>query len=262
MKIKPLRYCVKYDSLIIYPEPERVKGDIRRFKSANYTSGNVTHNMMRVADVFMQVITARGNPKRRFLPCSFLTLTIPRTIPVPVTEANSCLNEYLKHLRRLGLKNYIWKLELQERGQIHYHLLLDTYTDYNKLLWAWNSKMRNRGWLTEWVKKRKNYNPPSVWVKGVKSGKMLQNYLLKYVCKTTDKKVKGRIWDATKKLKQTKLFGDELDSEQEDKLLYFIRKKKVKVVNTEFLSILPSNRPVGLLTISNQFSYNQFISKF
>lgn len=68
---------------------------------------------------------------------AFVTLTYPKVFPEPL-EVKQHLSKWLKRLRRLhpGV-NYFWVLELQERGALHFHLLVDRFVPKDWLSNSW-----------------------------------------------------------------------------------------------------------------------------
>ena len=70
----------------------------------------------------------------------FYTLTLPYKQRHSDTEIKEkCLNQLFTELReKHGLKNYLWKAELQRNKNIHFHIFSDTYIDYHLLKRLWN----------------------------------------------------------------------------------------------------------------------------
>ena len=65
----------------------------------------------------------------------FVTLTLPS---VQRHEDNvikqQILKPFIEELKeRYGVKYYFWKAEIQENGNIHFHLIIDHYIHYKKL---------------------------------------------------------------------------------------------------------------------------------
>lgn len=93
------------------------------------------------------------NPlKRKHMPfkIGFLTLTIysPDRMIQGKEAHKLCLEPFLLWLRRKhGVKLYIWKAELQQRGQIHYHLILDTFIHKDDIQAKWNQLQVEAGYL-------------------------------------------------------------------------------------------------------------------
>lgn len=85
------------------------------------------------------------NAKSGYL-CTFLTLTLPAAQKHTDTEITQyCLNPFLTYARKVWkVKYYVWKKELQENGNLHFHLVTDRYIDNKCLRREWN-KLINAG---------------------------------------------------------------------------------------------------------------------
>jgi len=146
---------------------------------------------------------------------NFATLTLPSKQKHPTKQiTQECFNQLLTELRtRLKMNNYVWRLEFQKNGNVHYHLVTDVYIDYNFLLRIWNRIIEKLGYVSEFSNKMqamslldywqsvKNYKgidfsiakkrylngvsekwskPNSVDVKSVKSKNQIAGYIAKY----------------------------------------------------------------------------------
>ena len=71
---------------------------------------------------------------------NFITLTLPSVQIHPTSQVtNECFNQWLTELRNeLNFENYVWRLEFQKNGNVHYHLVTDCYIDYHLSLKKWN----------------------------------------------------------------------------------------------------------------------------
>ena len=80
---------------------------------------------------------------------SFITLTLPAQQEHSTAEiSKECFERFLTTLRnRLKMINYVWKLEFQENGNVHYHLITDTYVDYFWALKHWNNIINKLGYV-------------------------------------------------------------------------------------------------------------------
>lgn len=151
----------------------------------------------------------------------FITLTLPskqNTCTKDVTQ--SLLNPFLTEIRqRTGMENYVWRLEFQKNGNVHYHIVTDTYLDYYLVKKIWNRLLASKGYikpyqdkmnkllLSDYIElykyntnyqysdlvknyarnKRENWTQPnSVDVKPVVSNKAIANYISKYFSKDSD----------------------------------------------------------------------------
>lgn len=152
---------------------------------------------------------------------AFVTLTLPATQKTSTKDITSTLfNQFLTEVRqRTKMENYVWRLEFQKNGNVHYHLVTDTYLDYFFLLPIWNRLLSKAGYIQEYSAKHKNmslaqynqaYNnqgktpfetmakryalgcknkweqPNTIDVKSVISKKSIANYISKYFSKNPD----------------------------------------------------------------------------
>jgi hypothetical protein len=148
----------------------------------------------------------------------FITLTLPTAQKHSTSHITSVLlNNFLTEIRqRTKMENYVWRLEFQANGNVHYHIVTDTYLDYHFTLKIWNKILETNGYIddyrvkmsklslsdyvslynknskveySEMVKryakgKRENWSQPnSVDVKPVISNKAIANYISKYFSK-------------------------------------------------------------------------------
>lgn len=150
---------------------------------------------------------------------AFITLTLPSKQIHPTAEiTKTCLDDFLQKCRRyLGMQNYVWRMEFQANGNVHYHLATDTYIDYYWLLKEWNRSIDLLGYVsryakanegttyTEYLNRYKNSknfnqdkifkrylqnvkyswrNPNSVDVKNARNSDNISYYISKYFSKT------------------------------------------------------------------------------
>ena len=146
---------------------------------------------------------------------SFITLTLPSKQTHSDIEIKGVLNNFLTTLRqKFGLQNYVWKAELQQNENIHFHIIVDMYIHHHAIRYYWNKALNVLGYvdcyrskfenmsLKEYaesrnvpVKKAVNgfvYGRKTKWsspgtenVQAIKNGKMLSYYIGKYITKAT-----------------------------------------------------------------------------
>jgi 3-phenylpropionate/cinnamic acid dioxygenase small subunit len=156
---------------------------------------------------------------------NFLTLTLPsKQIHNTAQITNDCFNQFLTEMRdRVKLENYVWRLEFQQNGNVHYHIVTDCYIDYFFALKTWNRIINKLNYVNVYKEKfskmslheyicatskydNSNYqsqlkryakgksekwnNPPTVDVKVCTNNKAISNYISKYFSKKTDNKTK------------------------------------------------------------------------
>ena len=103
------------------------------------------------------VRTYTGKKLRNFKTC-FLTLTLPSDQVHNTGMINTnCLDPFLQICRqRLGMRNYVWRLEFQANGNAHFHILTDTYIDYYFARKHWNRTVNSLGYLDSYRSKMSN----------------------------------------------------------------------------------------------------------
>lgn len=174
-------------------------------------------------------ITTYNGKKIYNFKIAFITLTLSSKQKQPTQEiTNTMFNQFLTEIRqRTKMENYVWRLEFQKNGNVHYHLCTDTYIDYFFVLKIWNRIQSNYGYIQEYQDKHKSLsfsdyckiynsenkvdknvmakrfakgckekwsNPNSVDVKSVISKKAIAFYISKYFAKDDDnKKIKNEL---------------------------------------------------------------------
>ena len=187
-----------------------------------------------------KILTYSGNTLFNFK-VGFITLTLPSKQKHPTKEiTNLVFNQFLTEVRqRTKLKNYVWRLEFQQNGNAHYHIVTDTYIDYQLVRTIWNRCLDKLGYIQEYAKRFKDLslmqynnlvnknrktdfetiknrylkglkakwkNPNSVDVKSVTSGKNIAGYISKYFSKKDDSAVNHNILDNEKNSKNLRLW--------------------------------------------------------
>ena len=150
--------------------------------------------------------------------CAFITLTLPSKQKECTADITSkYFNQLLTELRqRTKMNNYVWRLEFQKNGNVHYHIITDTYLDYFFIRDIWNRILSKGGYINDYQSKFINLNlsqynnlvnpdnkiefkyiakryalgkkhnwskPNSVDVKSVNNNQSIASYLSKYFAK-------------------------------------------------------------------------------
>lgn len=171
----------------------------------------------------------------------FITLTLPSPQLTSTSYVTSeLLNTFLTEIRtRTKMENYVWRLEFQANGNVHYHIVTDTYLDYHLVQKVWNKILDYHGYIkpyqdkmnafslsdynrlynknskieySEIVKryargKRENWSQPnSVDVKPVISNKAIANYISKYFSKESKSGVDRNEHDTDENSKSMRLW--------------------------------------------------------
>lgn len=152
---------------------------------------------------------------------SFVTLTLPsQQVHTDVEIKKTCLNNFLNTMRsKFGLKNYIWISEIQENGNLHFHMVFDMYINHNAIRYYWNRSLELLGYVSEYSNRMKSLslqeyadlrgkevsevasyfysqtkegwtNPPTEQAKSIHNINNLVFYLSKYITKENDNEEK------------------------------------------------------------------------
>lgn len=200
------------------------------------------------------MLTAKSNRNKksnskRYKP-TFVTLTLSATQKHSDKEIKSKILEiFLKRAQRYwNVKHYFWRAEVQENGNLHFHLILDKYIDKSKLQKAWNDSQQNLGYIDRFEQKHHHRNPPSTNVKKLYGNSANIWYLLKYVGKEhTGRLIEGAVFRFSQSLREVKPLKILLDWSEAKKLRMFVKGKVQRVFNEEFFSIVYFKKSTSLL---------------
>jgi hypothetical protein len=213
--------------------------------------------------------------RMQFHKLSFITLTVSATQEkFSGREAyDKLLVHFLQWMRRTkNVTTYLWKLEFQANGQIHYHITTPTFIAWQAIKDKWNNLQRSTGtidqyranqlewhkggfklrdWLVNTWSPEAQYQaylkgmandwqePNSIDVHAVEKVDDMASYLCKEIAKSCQNETAttGKIWDCSKNLKATKLFSMEVTAAQDKTLEEWEASGKVDVVRGDYFNI-------------------------
>lgn len=154
----------------------------------------------------------------------FLTLTMPvQTITDSEVKRNILIPFIQNLIRTYHVVNYVWKSEAQERGTIHFHLIIDTYVDHWKIRNLWfktlernncNGKFKNPYQLSRLVHLSavEDLDNLSDMLGAYMEGEKEDDGMLIHKHDSTKKvrKVEGRGWGCSDSLKYKQLTFDDI----------------------------------------------------
>lgn len=280
---------VRNGSLLIYETPDppynHKRHELSKYKT--YTGIVTEHVAKRISqsvDVFLQKSKKRYLvndtwPKEVPFRLSFLTLTISQSKEVDAQDGHKALKVFLDHFRAKPakkaiseqLKSYIWKAELQERGQLHYHITANTFMHFAEVNRVWNGIQFRRGWLDEFKAEFGHTNAPSTQIRAVYKSKNIGAELTKYMAKTGKKDVSdfgfactifepslnGKVWDCSNDLK-VKRYSDELDTFTRTRIENGIQSGDVQHIALERCSVFKTERPAAHLSVKVLRGYRKW----
>lgn len=255
-------------------------------KEKNITyQGEMTNHSRRRLNKAIQLLLDITEPRWIFNPVTnkrqkfhlaFWTLTLSSAqyfTPDHDVKQN-ILEPFLRQMRKKGLKNYIWKAEIQQNGNIHFHLLTDFFLPFTVIRDTWNNNQSRLGYIDEFERRFGHRDPNSTDVRAVKTTKGIASYLSKYLLKPTKKGVqqklsaeeaqkrKGKTWDCSLNLKTR---NDQYDF-LTDKLYSILRQlesnKTIKAKHEEFFKLFFIDKTQRTKLIPPEYleSYNNFIN--
>lgn len=202
---------------------------------------------------------------------NFITLTLPMGFQ---DISDNYFKKVLLHnfinqmIFRHGLKNYVWKVEAQENGNIHVHITTDTYLPYKSINEVWNRILEKNGIMSNYTDKMnkltlneyiRKYFIPEVttievlrnrYFKGKKEGWKMPNttdvhsvykikdvgaYLSKYMAKDEEnrRQISGKLWACSYSLSRASKLSFHLPSEYPTSIIEEFWNKSVKFISID-----------------------------
>src|SRR5690606_29708884 len=88
----------------------------------------------------------KGIKNQPFL--TFVTCTLPAKQIHSDKVIKRAFVLFLDNLKKTyGVRQYIWKSEAQNNGNLHFHVLIDRYIDWQIIRKLWNSQMVRLGYV-------------------------------------------------------------------------------------------------------------------
>lgn len=212
----------------------------------------------------------------------FVTLTLPASqVHCDRTIKRECLNKFLIYAKRYWkVKNFVWKAEPQENGNLHFHIIFDRFIPWDKIRSTWNTILSPLGYIERYSEKWGSNNPNSTDVHGLKKDKngrkivFVGAYLAKYMSKKAstktgkerkpDRPICGRVWGCSDRLKELKCFKD-FDSLEVQNLYDSLKNNQeigefsgefFRVFTGPVMTIAPEN--IELMKKIDLFFWNQY----
>jgi hypothetical protein len=276
---------LRYKQLLIYNKLEVSKEYtnknkqtiIERLKNTKRYSGLMTigakKRLAKSIDTLLQIspeqkiINPINNRFQKFQ-LTFLTLTISDN--TKIYDVKFCNEKLLApFLRWLNLKykveSYIWKCELQERGQPHYHIISNCFLRYDYVKNYWNNLQYNLGMLEGYKNKFGNTNPNSTDIHAIYKVQDVKKYLLKYMQKSIQNKlsVNGKIWDCSKNLKSAKNFEFYYEDIRATNFKPFLDNENTTSFSNDHCMILGNNhiKTTSILSSPQRLQFKQHLKE-
>lgn len=200
LQVRGDNYCVYYEPMFQrkYANTLAHRIHMQEVQKTQYSGGMTAGTRKRIAKA-VTIMAQAAKPKwvfnkyiqqYQYHHLSFVTLTVSSRKNITTKFAYvHLLKPFLAWMRDTkGVKAYVWKLEFQERGQVHYHLTIPDFLDLEEIRKTWNSLQRKAGLLDEYAMEHKHFNPNSTDVHAVHNKKNIANYIVKELGKAVDAK--------------------------------------------------------------------------
>lgn len=233
-------FQVRHDSAIVYEywagarkahfRHEEFLEKARKQSYSGQVSAGAKKNIRRAVDLLLQasprrIIYNTVSSSYHHFQLGFWTLSVSdRKIQPDKIVMAKCMRPFCNWLQKRNIV-YIWKAELQERRQIHYHITTNQFIHFGEIRKQWNKLQRKAGFLKGYAERHGHYNPNSVDVHTVVNLKDIEAYLVKYITKQQGREfchsgfpsvvvpdlIDGKVWGCSRCLTERR-FETELDS--------------------------------------------------
>lgn len=254
---------LRHEQLIYYSQFEYINGskqhqrhNLKQYISDKSTySGEVTkHSQKRIRQSIHKLLLL--SPSKTFfntvtnktetMTINFLTLTIPKGVHSKDSKRayTLLLKPWLRIMKRkYHLNTYIWKVERQKNGSIHYHLTTNVFIPYYKIRDEWNNLLAKNEYLTEYNNRYKGKTPNSTDVHKVYKINDIAAYLTKYISKAEKGKlpIDGKVWGCSDDISKLKLPSVEVTDDIDVQLLELLSNNDLKEIDLEHSTLLKYN---------------------
>lgn len=276
MQLRQRSIVVYSQKIYSHKREDELRFKFDNFKSVKTYSGQVTTHSQRRIRKAVQILVQKSNWQQVYNPITmsefrfklnFITLTIP-DLCSDLTAKESyrlLLKPFIQTMQRVhGMRDYIWKAELQKRGTIHYHITTNTFINFMHIKKRWNKLLDKAGLMEDYKAKHNHSNPNSTDVHKVYNDDNIESYLEKYISKD-DKSissVNGKVWDCSISLKSNKLFTVDLSPQNELNIIKLDKSSTAKAITSDYFEIIYFNEPciIKLLYGYQHKLYNEWLA--
>jgi hypothetical protein len=175
--------------------------------------------------------------RRKYKICHpIITLTLPYAQFHSDNEIKKeALNRFIELMKsKYDVRFYYWVAEKQLNGNLHFHILVDRFIDWQWIREAWNRRLEYLGYLDLFEQKNGHRNPNSTDVQIIRNLSKSSDYVTKYTSKADQQGgIQGRLHGECDLLRQVKKMKMYSWHEMDLKLSEWIDKGLVRVFESE-----------------------------
>ena len=218
MKVTAKSIVTYGQSLIDIPRTAKqraAESNLSRGDKNGYMSDKTKRSITKILRCWINGVTEyRKSTSRAWLPkmpyFTFVTLTLSSQQNHTDKEIRrKMVFPFIQKLQRKhNVWHYLFVCEKQSNGNLHIHLLIDSYIHWTAIRALWNETQELHGYIQPFFEKYNHRNPNSTDIHKIQKVKDLQAYVIKYM--TTDKKdikLDGRLWGCSNSLRELKPYN-------------------------------------------------------
>lgn len=163
MRILPHKITTRQENLDLHKSSYRNQTSFK-LQVANNTGRNLSSKSTKKVEEAIAWLVYLSRKKRALNPktlkhfnfrINFITLTLPSLqAHLDTTITSQCLNQFLTECRKtFNLRNYVWRGEPQSNGNIHFHIISDTYLNAYVVRSIWNRCINKLGYVDRYKAK-------------------------------------------------------------------------------------------------------------
>lgn len=141
---------------------------------------------------------------------TFITLTLSSPqVHCDKFIKREILNKFLINAKNnYNAKNFIWKAELQNNSNIHFHILSEAHVPHEQLRKDWNRFQESHGYVSRSNNFQNNSNPNSTDIHALQKIRNVSAYVGKYMSKeSTLRPICGHTWGRSDGIDRLKPFS-------------------------------------------------------
>jgi hypothetical protein len=134
--------------------------------------------------------------------------------------------------------NVFWRAEVQKNNNIHFHLITDTFIEFDKIRKYWNDIQEEHGYIEPFFNKFQHRNPPSIHVKSISDVSNFVAYCIKYATKEAEgRKIEGKLWGMSDNIRNLKAKPIDLEEKIWAEVSQAIDNKDVHIFKKDFIEV-------------------------